>query len=504
MKIQLTATSLMALSWLQVAQCQAVDPNQYIPTTQCIPADQTSTDFYKFMNHFTGIFYGNFVTDRHYGIYGPLAVGGLASIPEYSVDVRRLANCSARTPTERLGLYAKTLQSPATLRIYGDLDTGNNPGFLQFISENFNCKVLNQFDVYNFKFDDLWPSAIQMSSFLASQVATHALRADGSVDEVYHTEDQRFYIFHFGPCDSTGCQDAGNYVSDASQILLGSGNWQGPTNGYPQGRMIVFNEMSITTARPSSGLSGCRVIYNFYPINTATSAIDTTAQITIHRLTSDKMEGLVMNLYGPIYDGPQGNFAGQLVGKSYQWEDPTQGANIMDYEDDCYGKFNCWIPTNFTDPYSDLYTTVATETATSTSLTRTTVNQVSTDFSATTTATRTILIDIDAIDVEVSHSVVVLTELDTVTVTETFLNVLTLVSTSTASADDTTSTTTYITLTNQVIETERPINSTSTQIEEETSYLDQDTTTTTTTTQYAYSVEEQTTTTTTTIVQLVD
>lgn len=193
------------------------------------------------MNHFTGIFYSNFITERHYGIYGPLAVGGLASIPEYSVDVRRLANCSSPTPTDRLGLYAKTLGSPATLRIYGDLDTGNNPGFLQFISENFKCKVLNQFDAYNFKFDEIWPSAIQMSSFLASQVSTHVLKTDGSVDKVYHTEDQRFYIFHFGPCDSTGCSNSGDFVSDASRILLGNGNWQGPTNGYPQGRMIVFN-----------------------------------------------------------------------------------------------------------------------------------------------------------------------------------------------------------------------------------------------------------------------
>lgn len=58
--------------------------------------------------------------------------------------------------------------------------------------------------------------------------------------------------------------------------------------------------MSITTARPSSGLSGCRVIYNFYPINTGAATIDTAAQVTIHRLTSDKMEGLVMNLYGKL------------------------------------------------------------------------------------------------------------------------------------------------------------------------------------------------------------
>jgi len=55
--------------------------------------------------------------------------------------------------------------------------------------------------------------------------------------------------------------------------------------------------MAITTARPSAGL-GCRVIYNFYPVNTDTSKIDTTGEIAIHRLTSDKMEGLVMNLYG--------------------------------------------------------------------------------------------------------------------------------------------------------------------------------------------------------------
>lgn len=40
----------MALSWFQVAQCQAVNPNEFIPTTQCVAANQTSTDFYKFVS----------------------------------------------------------------------------------------------------------------------------------------------------------------------------------------------------------------------------------------------------------------------------------------------------------------------------------------------------------------------------------------------------------------------------------------------------------------------
>ncbi|KAK4517327.1 serine/threonine protein kinase [Mucor velutinosus] len=151
------------------------------------------------MNHFIGIFYGNFITTGHYGIYGPLAMGELASILEYSVNVRRLVDCSSQTPTSRLGLYAKTLDSPASLRIYGDLDIQNTPDFLKFVSENFQCKILHPFDKNNFRFDKFWPNAIQMSSFLTSQVSTHVLRADGSVDEVYHTEDQRFYIFHFGP-----------------------------------------------------------------------------------------------------------------------------------------------------------------------------------------------------------------------------------------------------------------------------------------------------------------
>ncbi|KAK4517326.1 DNA independent RNA polymerase I transcription factor [Mucor velutinosus] len=226
--------------------------------------------------------------------------------------------------------------------------------------------------------------------------------------------------------------------------------------------------MYITTARPSSGLSGCRVIYNFYPINTDTSAINTTAEITIHRLTSDKMAGLVMNLYG--------NFAGQLIGKSYQGEDPNQGVNIIDYEDGCYGKFNCWIPTNYTDPYPDLYTTVATDR--------------DRDICDTNNG-------IDAIDALEDHSELIVTELDTVTVTETVLNVLTLVSTSTTSAGETLRTTAYLTSTSQVIEANRIIDSTSTHVE-------QDTTTTTTTTESVYIVEKQTTTTITTIIQLVN
>ncbi|KAL7321127.1 hypothetical protein PS15m_000938 [Mucor circinelloides] len=511
MKIQLIAASLMALSWLELAQSQAVNPNQNISNTQCLDADGATTDFYKFMNHFTGIFYGDFVTTDYYGIYGPLAVGGVATIPQYSIDVRRLADCSSSDPTSRLGLYANTLTSPASIRIYGDLDTLNNPLFTSLISENFKCKQLNQFDSSNFGFDYIWPRAIQMSSFLATQVPTHLLKTDGSVDEVYHTEDQRFYVFQFGPCDANGCQDAGSFVSDASNILLGSGNWQGATNGYPWGRMIVFNvaiatgqEMTITTARPSAGLSGCRVIYNFYPVNTDTSKIDTTGQIAIHRLTSGKMEGLVMNLYGPIYDGPEGNFAGQLVGKSYQWEYPNQGVNIIDYEEDCYGKFDCWIPTNYTDPYSDLFTTVATETDTTTSVARTTLNEVATDFSATTTITRTIYSTIDAINVIEESSELTITELDTETVRETLFSVLTLVSTSTASTDETTSTTSYITVTEQIIETERLVTSTGTDTAQETSYSDQDTTTTTTTTESRYSLEQETTTTSTTIIQLVD
>lgn len=209
-------------------------------------------------------------------------------------------------------------------------------------------------------------------------------------------------------------------------------------------------------------------------------------------------------LTGPIYDGPEGNFAGQLVGKSYQWEYPNQGVNIIDYEEDCYGKFDCWIPTNYTDPYSDLFTTVATETDTTTSVARTTLNEVATDFSATTTITRTIYSTIDAINVIEESSELTITELDTETVRETLFSVLTLVSTSTASTDETTSTTSYITVTEQIIETERLVTSTGTDTAQETSYSDQDTTTTTTTTESRYSLEQETTTTSTTIIQLVD
>lgn len=51
--------------------------------------------------------------------------------------------------------------------------------------------------------------------------------------------------------------------------------------------------MAIATSRSSSGLSGCRVIYNLYPINIETSVIDAITEITVHRLIGDKMKGLV-------------------------------------------------------------------------------------------------------------------------------------------------------------------------------------------------------------------
>ncbi|CEP16950.1 hypothetical protein [Parasitella parasitica] len=511
MKITLVSAFLTILPFIELSHCQAVNPNEAIPKTQCIEADQDSTSFHDFMNHFTGIFYNDFVTNRGHAIFGPLAVGGKATIPSYSVDTRRLANCSSTDLVKRLGLYAKSLSSPATLHISGDIDVGTTPRFNTLVNENPKCKTLTSFDTKAFKFNEIWPSAIEMSTFLASQAPTHVLTSDGTVKLVHETQDQRFYIFQFGPCSSNGCRPGTDIISDASDILIGGSAWRGPNNGYPTARMIVFNvgvvagqTISITTDRPSSGLSGCRVIYNFYPINTSTSTIDTTAEISINRLTNNKMEGLVMNLYGSVNDGPHGNFAGQLVGKSYKWINTSQGADIMNYEDDCYGKFGCWIPTNFTDPYSDLYTIVSTETDTTTLTVQTISYEVSTEYSPTTTETVTITVGENVLSLARSHSGFTITETDTATVTEVLENVLTLYSTSTESSDETTSTTTYQTSTNHIIQTSHSVNETTINTLQETTYEGQDTTTTTTTTESVYSVEEQTTATTTTIIQLVD
>ncbi|KAI8645361.1 hypothetical protein BD408DRAFT_480629 [Parasitella parasitica] len=461
MKITLLYVLLTTLPFIELSQCQAVNPNERIPTTH--------------------------------------------------VDTQKLANCSSTDLVERLGLYAKSLASPASLRITGDIDVRTVPQFNTLVNENPKCKTLTSFDTKSLNFDDIWPSAIEMSAFLASQIPTHVLTNDGTVKEIYKTQDERFYIFQIGPCNANGCRADTDIISDASNILLGGSGWQGPNNGYPTGRMIVFNvavvsgqSISITTDRPSSSLSGCRVIYNFYPINTSTSKIDTTAEISITRLTNKRMEGLVMNLYGRINDGPRGNFAGQLVGKSYQWVNTSQGADIMDYEDDCYGKFNCWIPTNFTDPYSDLYTTVSTETDTTTLTENTVSYEVSTDYSNTNTETLTVTEGENVVTLVKSHSSVIITESDTDTVTETLDNILTLYSTGTESSDETTSTTTYHTSTTEVVETSHSVNTTATNTLQETTFEGQDTITTTTTTESVYRVEEQTTTTTTTIIQLTD
>lgn len=195
------------------------------------------------MNHFNGLFFGDFITTGSKGIYGPLAVGGTASIPLYSIDKNIYTDCNSTFELERLGFSANFLTSPAALYVAGDVITGNQPDYEFIVFGDPECSIKNE-STAPFQFDALFSKASYISQYFAGLPPTHRLVGD-TLEEVLTPNDPQFYVLHFGPCAGSRCQNPTEFISDASQIFLGDASWGGPINGYPDQLSIVFNVMYI-------------------------------------------------------------------------------------------------------------------------------------------------------------------------------------------------------------------------------------------------------------------
>lgn len=165
----------------------------------------------------------------------------------------------------------------------------------------------------------------------------------------------------------------------------------------------------LTTDYITAGLQPCRAIFHFYPvkgnIKIPSTAEYTRGLFTILRDTSYIFAGLTMAPQGLIFkwifffqsrttnfffcvamiqDGSKGNFAGQIIGRTYQWANPDNGTDILDYRDagdaSCQRNSICYsVPSNHS--ISATTTTSLTMTASTTF----TIKPKSTEITTTTT-----------------------------------------------------------------------------------------------------------------------
>lgn len=196
------------------------------------------------MSHFNGFFFGDFNTYGRQGIHGPLAVGGNANIPLYSINKNMHGNCGNSTSDiERIGLTVNELCSQGPLYVAGDIITGNSPTYDSLVFGDTQCKIKNGSSA-PFPFDSLQSDASAISKYLATLQPTHVLRGS-SLEQVSgaSNSNQPFYVLQFGPCAGNQCQEDGisQLISDASQIFLGDNGWTGPVGGYPGNDMVIFN-----------------------------------------------------------------------------------------------------------------------------------------------------------------------------------------------------------------------------------------------------------------------
>ncbi|KAI9487041.1 MAG: hypothetical protein EXX96DRAFT_605062 [Benjaminiella poitrasii] len=423
----------------------------------------------KYTNYVNDLFYHNFTTSDRHTISGPLVVGS-AVTDDCSTSLDNDLECSLK----------KTYSSA--------------------------------------QFEDYWSEASNVSRFLEEQRPTHRLTPEGTVEKIHDSDDDRFWLFNFGPCSSTDCHKAINVISDTSRIFFGHDNWNGPSNEYPSDRTVIFNigvlsgsSMTVTTSTPSAGLSACRVVYNFYPVRNKSKRAgiakisNTGEEITVYRATQGVWGGLVMNLHGPVYDGSEGNFAGQLVAQSYQWINASHAADILDYEaidETCYGEQACQSTTPFLNNYFIEIQTVeydVTETV------HATFTEVVTDHTLATVTENAVSLEFDTVYELVSTVKVFVTTSETtdyVTVTAQETEVITLLETSTLEKAITEDMTTVILQTYTEAGSTEVTTTTTTTTDTTATFINDFFSTTITTTTPAYVVETIETTTTVTLTLL--
>ncbi|KAI9495708.1 hypothetical protein BDB00DRAFT_870250 [Zychaea mexicana] len=336
------------------------------------PVDSSSLAGAMFL-HFTAIFFDDFTT------------GGGTDIlaPNYIVNANRGQDCSVPPTTglDGIGLVVGGLTATQDTRVHGDSvhAGGGNLEEIVELNEGEGCAIFDDIGTGAMDFEVAENAAIEASIILAASDPNMYIDANGVITNL-GTGDSNYKIFTFNTCNDRDCNVPG-VLSDPSAILLGEGNFNGPSGDVPSDDdTVVFNipvtegeTIELKTNFPSQGFYACRTIYNFYPVNSQ-GIYSADSEITVFRNTGGQIEGFTLAPRAHIRDSTTGAFAGTIIGLDYAWYYGSVGVELHDYgaaDDDCNIFAGC-LPIRPTASYTTV-TTVQTPTVTAGTITTTEV-----------------------------------------------------------------------------------------------------------------------------------
>ncbi|KAG1086040.1 hypothetical protein G6F42_021150 [Rhizopus arrhizus] len=347
------------------------------------------------LQHFNAIALEGFSTGGGHAISGPLYVQGYFLAIGYSINGQSTVDCGP----ENQDIISKTgLVVNYGTGAYVNIALNGNSflpvsSITQILQESANCVSYQSGYFGPVSFSSMVAALSTIENALINLPTTLQIKSDGTMYDANPRTDPRFDKVKFAPCLYQTCPAGEVTDSDSGVVLFNGAQWKGPTNrAYPSDSIIVFSIpvwkdffIYLTTDNIGAGLEPCRAIFHFYPVNGNTNdprsgVYDLNAQAELVRDSNGYLGGLTFAPKMVISDGDNGGFAGQLVGRAYQWRNPSGGTNILNYDDTgdlCQGQFVCFPPTNYTRPpittHSVTITTTTTTEATSTVLDTVTV-----------------------------------------------------------------------------------------------------------------------------------
>ncbi|KAL7331867.1 hypothetical protein PS15p_203995 [Mucor circinelloides] len=342
------------------------------------------------LQHFNAIALEGFSTGGGHAISGPLYVQGYFLAIGYSINGQSTVECGP----ENQDIISKTgLVVNFGTGAYVSIALNGNSflpvsSITQILQESANCVSYQTGYFGPVSFSSMVAALSTIENALINLPTTLQIKSDGTMYDANPRTDPRFDKVKFAPCLYQSCPTGEVTDSDAGVVLFNGARWKGPTNrAYPSDSIVVFSIpvwkdffIYLTTDNIGAGLQPCRAIFHFYPVSGNTNVprsgvYDSNAQAELVRDSNGYMGGLTFAPKMVISDGDNGGFAGQLVGRAYQWRNPSGGTNILNYGDTgdlCQGQFVCFPPTNYTRPpittHSVTITTTITTEATSTVL----------------------------------------------------------------------------------------------------------------------------------------
>ncbi|GAA5798120.1 hypothetical protein HPULCUR_003520 [Helicostylum pulchrum] len=302
----------------------------------------------NWFNHFNGMFTQGFVTGSGtHSISGPLAVKDQLIAPNYGVNIKNPIDCNDNTlsPLDKMGLIVDaTSGMPINIIVNGNIHVPPQSP-LSVIQKSGHCTSDTTGHYGPVPFKNILNELDSIEKALLLLPITLQLNAKGELSEVSERANQNYDKIEFGPCLYQTCTQFKDHQSDAGIILFNKSPWTGPVHSaYPNDSIIIFSipvwenyMIYLTTDYITAGLQPCRAIFHFYPvkgnIKIPSTAEYTRGLFTILRDTSYIFAGLTMAPQAMILDGSKGNFAGQIIGRTYQWANPVNGTDILDYRD---------------------------------------------------------------------------------------------------------------------------------------------------------------------------